>query len=94
MALSLAVEAALAADEVRRAPIGPGPRRHDHWVGIGFQGQRRTRTISLGSGLSCFADHSICSSETIWLVRECPLQTVSTRGIGHATGTPALAAGR
>jgi hypothetical protein len=47
----------------------------------------RTRTISLGTGLSCFADHGICSSETIYIVRECPLQTVSDRPIGHATGT-------
>jgi hypothetical protein len=36
----------------------------------------RTRTISLGTGLSCVADHSICTSETIYLVRECPLQIV------------------
>jgi hypothetical protein len=33
-------------------------------------------TISLGTGLSCFPDHTISSSETIYLVRECPLQTV------------------
>jgi hypothetical protein len=33
-------------------------------------------TISLGTGLSCFADHSVCSSEIICLVRECPPQTV------------------
>ena len=46
-------------------------------------------TISLGTGLSCFVDHSICGSETICLVRECPLQTVSDRAIGHATGTMA-----
>ena len=45
-------------------------------------------TISLGTGLSCFADHSICSSKAICLARECPLQTVSDRAIGHATGTP------
>jgi hypothetical protein len=44
-------------------------------------------TISLGTGLSCLADHSICSSETICVVRECPLQTVSGRPIGHVTGT-------
>jgi len=44
-------------------------------------------TISLGTGLSCLADHSICSSETICVDRECPLQTVSDRPIGHATGT-------
>src|SRR6516165_2138580 len=48
---------------------------------------RQRRTISLGTGLSCFADHSICSSETICLVRESPLQTVLDRAIGHATGT-------
>jgi hypothetical protein len=48
------------------------------------------RTISLGTGLSCLADHSICSSETICVVRECPLQTVSGRPIGHATSTSAL----
>ena len=29
--------------------------------------------------MSCLADHSICSSETIYVVRECPLQTVSDR---------------
>ena len=37
MALPLAVEAALAPDEIRRAPIGPGllpgPRRQARWVG-------------------------------------------------------------
>ena len=36
-----------------------------------------TRTISLGTGLSCFPDHSICSSKAICPVRECPLKTVS-----------------
>jgi hypothetical protein len=54
----------------------------------------RTRTISLGTGLSCLADHSICSSETICVDRECPLQTVSDRPIGHATGTSALVRSR
>jgi hypothetical protein len=44
-------------------------------------------TISLGTGLSCFADHSVCSSEIICLVRECPPQTASDRAIGHVTGT-------
>lgn len=51
-------------------------------------------TISLGTGLSCFPYHSICSSEAICLVRECPLQTVSDRAVGHGTGTPALTIGR
>jgi hypothetical protein len=45
------------------------------------------RTISLGTGLSCFADHIICISERIRLVRECPLRTASDCAIGHATGT-------
>jgi hypothetical protein len=45
------------------------------------------RTISLGTGLSRFADHTICSSGPIRLVRECPPQTASDRAIGHATGT-------
>jgi hypothetical protein len=49
--------------------------------------QRHTRTISLGTGLSRFADHSICSSEAVYLARECPLQTVSDRAIGHVAGT-------
>ena len=44
-----------------------------------------TRTISLGTGLSCFPDHSICSSKAICPVRECPLKTVSDRAIGHAS---------
>ena len=48
-------------------------------------------TISLGTGLSCFTDHGICSSETICLAHECPLQAVSDRAIGHATGTMAHA---
>jgi hypothetical protein len=48
-------------------------------------------TISLGTGLSYLADHSICSSEAIYLVRECPLQTGLDRVIGHATGTLAVA---
>jgi hypothetical protein len=47
----------------------------------------RILTISLGTGLSYFSDHSICSSETICLVRGCPLQTASDRAVGHATGT-------
>ena len=41
MALPLAVEAALAPDEIRRAPIGPGlwsgPRRQARWVGRGLR---------------------------------------------------------
>jgi hypothetical protein len=48
------------------------------------------RTISLGTGLSRFADQTICSSGPIRLVRECPLQTASDRAIGHATGTVSL----
>jgi hypothetical protein len=46
-----------------------------------------TRGHQLGTGLSCLADHNICSSEPIRLVRERPLQTASDRAIGHATGT-------
>jgi hypothetical protein len=61
----------------------PGPRLVRRFADL--------RTISLGTGLSCIADHSICSSEPICLVRECPLQTVSDRAIGHATGTTCLA---
>ena len=41
-------------------------------------------TISLGTGLSCPVDYGICSSETICLAHECPLQTASDRGKGHA----------
>jgi hypothetical protein len=58
-----------------------------------IQANVRTWTTSLGTGLSCFADHSICSSDTICLVRECPLHTVSDRAVEHATGTPALTTG-
>ena len=57
------------------------------------QAIRERRTISLGTSLSCFADHSVCSSEPYSPVRECPLRTVSDRGIGHATGTPTLTTG-
>jgi hypothetical protein len=59
------------------------------WSATGPQACRR-RTISLGTGLSCLADHSICSSETICVARECPLQTISDRPTGHATGTSGL----
>ena len=52
----------------------PGPQAH-----------QRLWTIRLGTGSSCFADQIISISETIFLVRECPLQTVSDRTIGHAT---------
>jgi hypothetical protein len=62
-------------------------------VHVWSAGSQLRRTISLGTGLSCFPDHSICSSEAICLVRECPPQTISDRAIGHATGTPALTAG-
>jgi len=69
------------------ADLGGSPRAYRAWPSVGAGDGNRTRTISLGTGLSCFADHSICSSEIICLVRECPLQTVSDRAIGHATGT-------
>jgi len=49
---------ALAVSRARSADV-PGVNGH-------------TRTISLGTGLSCLADHGICSSETIYIVRECP----------------------
>ena len=60
-------------------------------LGTGPQAHQRLWTISLGTGLSCFADHSISISETIFLVRECPLPTVSDRTIGHATCTLTVA---
>src|SRR6185295_13852573 len=44
------------------------------------------RTISLRTGLSCYANHSICSPEVTYLVRERPPQTASDHAIGHATG--------
>jgi hypothetical protein len=42
---------------------------------IGAGDGNRTRTISLGTGLSCLAGQSMCSSETICGVRECPSLT-------------------
>jgi hypothetical protein len=64
------------------------PETTSSWVfPLGAGEGNRTCTISLGTGLSHIADHSICSSEMIFLVRGCPLQTVADRPIGHARGT-------
>jgi hypothetical protein len=68
--------------EVDRSPRGP-------LVHV-WSADSQPRTISLGTGLSCYANHSICSPEAIYLVRECPPQTASDHAIGHATGTSGL----
>ena len=69
-------------------PAGPQP--FSSLVTSGPQTCQRL-TISLGTGLSYSVNHNICRSAAICAVRECPLQTVSDRTIGHATGTLAVA---
>ena len=56
-------------------------------LALGLWRQRHTRTISLGTGLSCLADRPVAGQPPSLVVRELPLSTGSDSPIGHVTGT-------
>jgi len=55
---------------------------------VGADDGNRTRTVSLGTGLSCLDDLAMQDQLSQTSTREWPSNTVFDRLIGHATGTP------
>jgi hypothetical protein len=48
----------------------------------------RTRTVSLGTGLSCLVDHGVAGQAASEVVRGYPSGTAPDSVVGHAAGTP------
>jgi hypothetical protein len=55
---------------------------------VGAGDGNRTRTVSLGIGLSCLVDHRAAGGAASEVVRGYPSGTAPDSPVGHATGTP------